>query len=175
MRFLNAFCGLVATVLCGAAAAQINITHTFDLRLGSFDAPEHMMLDFGGAAVAVFSRLPHPTACPTTRNGDFDLKKVNPGAGAATNEPICNVVDTISINTNPVWELHTAGQKVYYLQMVELLEDKRVKVRLTSQMPVLRLTGSPSVPSQSLRGADYLVDGKKPLPKAANILVGHPK
>lgn len=180
MKFVKVFYSLVAaSVLCGKVLAQINFIYTIDLKLGSNNAQEHMLLDFGGGAVAAFSRLPYPTACPTTRPGDFDLKKVNPGAGAATGEHVtlkgCSFDDSVSINTDAVWELHTAGQKVYYIQLVELLEDRKVKVRLTSQMPVLRLTGGPSVPSQSPKGAEYLVDGKKSLPKATNIRVGRPK
>lgn len=174
MRIAKWFWGFPLAL--GIASGQVNFTQTFDLKLGLIDAREHQMLDFGGVAVAVFRRLPHPAACPTTRPGDFELRKLNPGAGTATREYIgaCGVIDSVAINTDPVWEIYTAEQKPYYIQLVELLPDHKVKIRITSQIPVLRFTGGPSVSGRAAPGAGYQVDGKKPgaAYKAPNVLVG---
>jgi hypothetical protein len=106
--------------------------------------------------------MPHPTSCPYTQSGDFELKKLNPGTGRATTlYSSCGTVDSIAINTKQVWEIQTSTPSVYYLQLVEL-EGTKVKLRITSEMPALGVSRSEKTLVEDSEGTGFLVDGKKP-------------
>lgn len=64
--------------------------------------------------------------CPTGRPGDFALRKMNPAVrGAATLEhisTICTIIDSISINTEIVYEIHTPRNEVFYMKLVEIVD-----------------------------------------------------
>lgn len=181
MKIANGIWGFAAlAVVYMPLFAQVNFTPTIDLKIGTTTGP--LLVSIPGSDMeVVYTQLPHTAMCPTVVPGDFQLKKLNSSAGPATQGFIrgfCNGVDSTSINTEVVYEIYTWKQEVYYMQLLELLENKKVKVRITSEPPVVGIRRGESPGSKGLKEGQYFVDGKtapvtgaKPS-GAKNVLLG---
>ena len=145
--------------------AQVNITQTIDLQLGNMGAERLILVDLSWINSAiVFQRLPTTAMCPTTRAGEFELKKVSPKPwGSATHESIrgfCTSIDSISIDTSTIYEINTSRGETYYMRLLELVQEK-VRIQITSEKPVAQVLLKNTSSSNHVEEQEFLANGKK--------------
>ncbi len=135
-----------------------------DLNLGKFGVDRFTLVEIPMINTGVvFQRLPYTQSCPSFHLGEFELKNVNPvSARFATIQYIrgfCTSVDSISINPEAIYEINTSRGETYYMQLIELIQDK-VKIRITSDKPVVKVLHQKGESSNLLESQKYLADGK---------------
>lgn len=144
--------------------AQIDITPTLDLQLGSGTRPLLFLVDIQYLVTGVvFKTWNAPASCPRDVFEDFELKKLNPDPWQhAVTEYIghdCHTRDSIKVNTDLVYEISTSEDKTYYMRLLELAGSK-VKVRITSERPVVGILKKQGLQPGPERGPEYQADGR---------------
>jgi hypothetical protein len=106
----------------------------------------NLLLADGDNSSVVLTRLKGPTVCPSTESWEFALKKAdhvprpNPFPAPITRKigADCRAGSVISIDTNQVYELHTANREFYYLRLTKV-DANRIRARLTVEKPPVSL------------------------------------
>lgn len=124
------------------------------------DPSRPRMLEISRIETAVvFRRMPSLGICPTGRQGNFDLRRLNsPGARAVTEHigSICSVIDSVTVDTNGVYEIPTSSGKRFYLRPLARA-GTGLKVRISPEMPPGTVPDSP-IPGEPMEHPEVLLD-----------------
>ncbi|MDB5102944.1 MAG: hypothetical protein JWP91_633 [Fibrobacteres bacterium] len=136
-----------------------------DFRKTPIDSARIMMLEIGSPHTAVIlKRLDGPAVCPSTERWDFELKKTANSSGVPVSRKItenCGRVDSLDIDTNLVYEVHTAENETYYMRLL-FWAGGLVRMRLTLSKPTMIMRLKPKPGKDIISGAHdwYRSDGK---------------
>jgi hypothetical protein len=161
------FSALVALSTCWGQ--ESDFTTTLNVGPGFPDSPEYVLIQVPEIYSAVIFSWPRYIAgCPTTRFGDFLLKKTSATPGHLISKPVCPIVgnDSAVFNTSSVYEVPTFFGTLYYMTVIEPGLQK-MKVRITKEKPSVVL---PKIGQRSRKNiGQVLADGKSvSAPSASN-------